>query len=122
MKDNLKDILSNLSKQLDQDLLLKYLSGQLSEEQKHEVERSLMANDFDNDALEGLQQLSNKENIPFIVEQINRDMRKKLERKRRRRRKMQFRDQPYVYVAILIILILVVLSYFVIQRLAESNP
>ena len=39
MSDKLKDILSNLSSEVDQETLLKYLEGRLSDEQRHEVEK-----------------------------------------------------------------------------------
>ena len=36
MKENLKDILSHLAKDIDQETLLLYLQGKLSPEQQHE--------------------------------------------------------------------------------------
>ena len=60
MSDNLKDILSNLNPDIDQEVLMLYLQGKLSAEQQHEVERQMMDNDFDADALEGLQGFKNK--------------------------------------------------------------
>ena len=48
MPENYKEILSNLSTEIDQETLLLYLQGKLSEEKKHEVEKQLLQNDFDN--------------------------------------------------------------------------
>ena len=42
MSDNLKDILSHLSPEIDQETLLLYLQNKLSVEKKHEVERKLL--------------------------------------------------------------------------------
>ena len=42
MSDKLKDILSHLSTEVDQETLLKYLEGRLSEEQKHELEKKML--------------------------------------------------------------------------------
>ena len=42
MTDNLKDILSHLSTDIDQETLLLYLQDKLSEEKKHEVEKTLL--------------------------------------------------------------------------------
>ena len=63
MSDNLKDILSHLSTEVDQETLLKYLEGHLSEEQKHEVEKQMLGSDFTDDAMEGLQEIKNKEKM-----------------------------------------------------------
>lgn len=121
MNENLKNILSNLSTEVDQETLIKYLQGSLSEDQKHEIEKKMLSSNFDDDALEGLQQIKNKENITSLVEQLNRDLQKKLNKKKQRREKLRFKDQPWLYIAIIIILFLIVVSYFVIQRLLKNN-
>jgi hypothetical protein len=120
MADNLKDILSHLSTEVDQETLLKYLEGRLSDEQKHEVEKKMLASEFSDDALEGLQQIKNKEKISLLVEQLNRDLHKKLEKKRKRRERLRFKDQPWLYIAVVIILLLIVLSYVVIHRMLQQ--
>ena len=51
MQENLKDILSHLSTEVDQETLLLYLQGKLSAEQQHEVEKKIMENEFASDAL-----------------------------------------------------------------------
>lgn len=121
MSEDLKNILSNLSKDVDQETLLKYLNNQLSDEQRHEVEKKMLANDFTDDAMEGLQQIRNKEKISSFVDQLNRDLQKKLEKKKNRREKLRFKNQPWLYIAIFIILLLIVISYVVIQRMLQ-NP
>ncbi len=121
MSKNLKDILSRLSAEVDQEILLRYLQGQLNEEQKHEVEKKMLASDFTNDAMEGLQEIKNKERITFMVDQLNRDLRKKLEKKKKFREKLRISQQPWVLIAILIILLFIVLSYFIIQWLLQNQ-
>lgn len=120
MQENLKDILSSLSTEVDQETLLLYLQGRLSAEKKHELEKQLVDSDFSGDALEGLQQIRDQEKIPYIVEALNRDLRKKTARKKQRREKMRIKDQPWLYISLLILIILVVLSYIVIYRLRSS--
>jgi predicted secreted protein len=110
MSDNLKDILSHLSTEVDQETLLKYLEGRLSDEQRHEVEKKMLATDFADDAMEGLQEIKNKQKISSLVEQLNRDLHKKLEKKKKRKDKLLFKDQPWLFIAIVIILLLIVLS------------
>ena len=121
MPDRLKDILSHLSTEVDQETLLKYLEGRLSEEQKHEVEKKMLASDFSDDAMEGLQEIKNKREILSVVEQLNRDLHKKLEKKKKQRAKLRLKYQPWLYIAIVIILLLIVLSYVVIQRMLQQQ-
>ncbi len=120
MSDNLKDILSHLSTEVDQETLLKYLEGRLSDEQRHEIEKKMLGSEFNDDAMEGLQQIRDKKDISLLVEQLNRDLHKKLDKKKKRREKLRFKDQPWLYIAIVIILLLIVLSYVVIQKMLQS--
>ncbi len=121
MNDNLKNILSNLSTDVDQETLMKYLQGKLSEEQKNEVEKKMLDSNFDDDALEGLQEIKNTGNISSVVEQLNRDLQRRLKKKKLRREQLRFKDQPWLYITIILILLLVVVCYFVIQRLLQNN-
>lgn len=120
MPDNLKDILSHLSTEVDQETLLKYLEGRLSDVQRNEVEKKMLATDFNDDAMEGLQEIRNKEKISSLVEQLNRDLHKKLEKKKKKREKLRFKDQPWFYIAILIILLLIILSYLILNRMLQQ--
>ena len=117
MSENYKDILSNLSTSIDQETLLLYLQGKLSEEKKHDVEKQLLQNEFDDEALDGLQAFKDKEQLQYMVEMLNRDLKKKTEKKKRRREKMNIKDQPWLYVSLLIIILLIVLSYIFIHRM-----
>jgi hypothetical protein len=116
MPGNLKDILSHLSNDIDQETLLLYLQDKLPEDKKHEVEKKLLENEFANDALEGLQEFRDKQQISFTVERLNKDLRKKVEKKKQRREKMNLPDQTWLYVAIVIILLLIIISYLVIYK------
>lgn len=120
MPDRLKDILSNLSTEVDQETLLKYLEGRLSEEQKHEVEKKMLATEFSDDAMEGLQEIKNKKDLSSLVEQLNRDLHKKLEKKKQRREKFRIKYQPWLYITIVIILLLLVVSFIVVYRMLQQ--
>lgn len=117
MEDNYKDILSNISTEVDQETLLLYLQGKLSEEKKNEIERQLLGSEFEEDAIEGLQQLKDKQQVAYTIEMLNRDLKKKLEKKKRRIEKMHFKHQPWFYLTVLILILLIVISYIVIRRL-----
>lgn len=120
MPENYKDILSNLSTEVDQETLLLYLQGKLSEEKKHEVEKRLLQNEFDGDAMEGLQEIKDKQQIQYMVEMLNRNLKKKTEKKKKLREKMRIKDQPWLLISIIILLLLIVLSYIVIRRMSNG--
>lgn len=120
MEDKFKDILSNLSTGIDQETLLLYLQGKLSEEKKHAIEKQLLKNEFDEDAVDGLQEFRDKEQLQYMVEMLNRDLRKKTSEKKKRREKMRIKDQPWLWMSVLILILLIVLAYFVIQRMLKQ--
>lgn len=117
MSENYKDILSNLSTDVDQETLLLYLQGKLSKEKKHEVEKQLLQHEFNEDAIDGLQEFKDKEQLQYMVEMLNRDLKKKTEKKKERREKMKIKDQPWLIVSILILILLIALAYIFINRL-----
>jgi predicted anti-sigma-YlaC factor YlaD len=121
MRENLKDILAHLSTDIDQETLLLYLKGQLSEEKKHEVEKKLMENEFTGDALEGLQQIRDKKQITSMVEMLNRDLQQKIKKKKERRQKRILKEQSWLYLAIFIFIILIVISYMIIHRMLQNQ-
>jgi len=116
MPDNLKDILANLSPDIDQETLMHYLQDKLSEEKKHEVEKKLLDNEFANDAMEGLQEFKDKHQIAYMVESLNRDLKKKTEKKKQRREKMKLPDQSWLYISIIIIILLIIISYIIVRK------
>ena len=119
MPSNYKDILSHLSTEIDQETLLLYLQGKLSEQQKHEVEKKLMQDEFNDDSMEGLQEFKDKEQLQYMVEMLNRELKKKTARKKQMREKRRFKDQPWLYLSILILILLIVLCYIVVTRLLK---
>ncbi len=120
MSDKLKDISSNLSTGIDQETLLLYLKGQLAEDKKQEVERHLIANEFTDEALEGLRLIKDDQKISLLVEQLNRELKLKLKKKKTFRDKLKYKDQPWLYISLLIILLLIVISYLAIYRILHQ--
>jgi hypothetical protein len=116
MPSKYKDIFSHLSTEVDQETLLLYLQDKLSAEMKHEVEKKLLESEFTDDAMEGLKEIKDKKQIAYMVEMLNRDLKKKLAKKKQRREKMRIKDQPWLYISILILILLIVISYIVIHR------
>ncbi|MEO6069514.1 MAG: hypothetical protein ABIN57_09845 [Chitinophagaceae bacterium] len=120
MKENLKDILGHLPTDIDRETLLLYLQGKLPDEKQHEVEKQLLENEFASDAVEGLQQVPNKQKIDLIVDQLNRDLKKKTERKKIYRKKRQVGVDSWLIIFIIFILLLVAVSYYIIHQTMRS--
>jgi hypothetical protein len=116
VSENFKDILSHLSSEIDQETLLLYLQDKLSAEKRHEVEKKLLENEFAEDAVDGLKKINDKQHISYMVEMLNRDLKKKLAKRQQQRERMRIKDQPWLYISIIIIVLLIVIAYIVIRK------
>jgi len=121
MPGNLLNILSNSNKDIDNQKLMDYISGKLSGEEKHEVEQWMIDNNFESEALEGLQTVKDQKHLQAYVDQLNKELIKYLQEKKNRRDRRKIKEIPWSYFAIVLVLILIILAYFVIQKLAKSQ-
>ena len=119
MSNNLKDILSNLNKDTEQDKLLEYLNNQLPEAEQHAVESNMNDDEFMSDAMDGLQQLENKKDLTAIVNQLNTGLKKQLDKRKKRKTKSAIGEQPWVYYTIVLLLVLIIVAYFVIKKITN---
>jgi hypothetical protein len=78
MNNDLKDILSNSNKDIDNQQLMDYLSHHISSTDSHNLEKSMADDPFMNDAVEGLQQFKPTKNLQLHVEQLNSDLQKQI--------------------------------------------
>jgi ferric-dicitrate binding protein FerR (iron transport regulator) len=122
MNNDLLNILSNSNKDIDNQKLMDYLSGKLSEQEKHEVERWMADNDFTDDAMEGLQTLSGtgKKDLTLYVDQLNKELNQYIQQKKQRRERRRIKDNPWIYLALFLILLLVIMGYVVIKMLQHK--
>jgi hypothetical protein len=121
MSEDLKDILSSLNPDIDQETLLLYLQGKLSAQQQHEVEKKIMENEFAADALEGLQDFKDKKNIAALVDQLNADLKRRTQKKKKLKGKMKLHLDSNLLVAIAIILLLIIISYLIIHKMITKG-
>ena len=121
MNNDLKDILANSNKDIDNQQLMDYLSNQLSKADTHAIEQNMADDEFMNDAVEGLQKIESKKNMQAYVEQLNSDLLKQIAKNKIRKQKRRIKDQPYTYIAIIIILILLVLSFIVLKKHLDNK-
>jgi len=117
MNKDLLKILADSNKDIDNQRLMDYLNGKLSGEELHEVERSMADSEFLNDAVEGLEQISNKKNMQAYVDELNASMQKTLEKKKQRRLKRRLKEDPWGLLAVVLIIALCILAYIVIHRM-----
>jgi hypothetical protein len=117
MNENLKDILANLNPEVDQETLLKYLQGQLSADEQHELEKSVLNDPFEDDALEGLSAMKNKQEIMAMVAQLNRDLKKKTDRRKKWKLERVVKLESWLLLAIVLILLLAVIGYLIIHQM-----
>jgi hypothetical protein len=116
MSDDLKDILSNLNKDIEQDKLLDYLNKKLSATEAHNLEKQMADDEFMNDAVEGLEHFKNKKDLSLLVDQLNRDLKKQTAKNKLHKEKRKLKDQPWLYVTIVTLLLLVIVAYIVIKK------
>jgi Rps23 Pro-64 3,4-dihydroxylase Tpa1-like proline 4-hydroxylase len=116
MSDNLKDILSNLNKDIEQEKLLEYLNKKLSAAEAHEVEKQMADDEFINDAVEGLEHFKNKKDLSLLIEQLNNELKKQTAKKKKKKEKRKLRDQPWFYVTLVILLLLVIIGFVMIKK------
>ncbi|HMK04787.1 MAG TPA: hypothetical protein VK489_11370 [Ferruginibacter sp.] len=121
MSDDLKNILSNLNKEIEQEKLLAYLNKKLSEPEAHEVEKQMADDAFMNDAVEGLENFNNKKNLSLYVEQLNDSLKKQLDKKKKRKEKRKLRDHPQLYFTIILLLILVIISFVLVKKYLTAS-
>lgn len=119
MNDNLKDILSHLNPDVDQETLMKYLEGRLSAGEQHQLEREIMDDDFELDALEGLEAFEDRSKINNIIAQLDADLKKRTQKKNRLKKPLA-KLEPWLLITLVTVLLLVVIAYFIIHRLYQQ--
>ena len=116
MSDDLLNILSNSNKDIDNQKLMDYLSGKLSDAEKHALEEEMIDSDFMSDAVEGLESFEEQTDIELYALQLNKKLKEKLEKKKLKRNRRKIKDLPWFVYAIILILILAVISFLILKR------
>lgn len=119
MNNDLLNILSNSNKDIDNQKLMDYLAGKLPEEQKHEVEKWMVDNDFANEAMEGLQDFKANKDLQLYVNQLNKELNQYIQEKKKRRQRKRLKEDPQIYIAIVLILVLAVVAWLVLNKLVK---
>ena len=119
MSNELKNILSNLNKDIEQEKLLEYLNRKLSAEEQHLLESQMNQDEFMSDAMDGLEQIKNTDKVAAAVAQLNAGLRKEVEKSKRKRRRAVMKDS-WLYYAVILLLLLAVIGYVVIRQFTKQ--
>ncbi len=116
MSEELKNILGNSNKDIDNQKLMDYLSRQLSAQDSHDLEKAMADDEFVNDAVEGLEQFNNKKDLSAFTEQLNRQLQQQLQKKKTRKEKRKLKNQPWVYFSIVLLLLLIITCFILVKK------
>jgi len=116
MSNDLKNILSNLNNDIEQEKLLEYINRTLTTEEQHELEARLNDDPFMSDAMDGLSEMKGADKISLTVYQLNKDLKKQLEKKKKRKNRF-ITETPWLYYTAIILLIIAVIGYIVIKKI-----
>jgi hypothetical protein len=124
MSDDLKDILNNSNKDIDNQKLMDYLSKKLTAQENHELEKQMADDEFMNDAMEGLEKMSSTKNLHISVDELNQELQKQIAKNKQRKQKRKFKEQPWGYIAIVLLLVLVIVCYVMVKKYLDNknNP
>jgi hypothetical protein len=98
-----------------------YLSGKLSEKDKHEVEVWMSENEFVEEAVEGLQNFPSVQQVSHDVKLLNKDLQKLLKQKKHRKIRRTIFDNQWTLFTLVTLLILIVIAYLIIHNLRNGN-
>jgi hypothetical protein len=119
--EDLTNILKNNDDGLNEEKLKKYLSGSISEADRYEIEKQMADSDFVNDAMEGLQTVSDKQKLNEYVNHLNKDLRQYLAEKKQVKEKRKIKDLSWIIIAVIVILLLCILAYVIIMMQHEKQ-
>lgn len=120
MEDN-NYILPN-DNELDEALLMKYLEGKLSAEERHVVESKMADSTFVNDAVEGLESFSNKNDIQPYITDLNSQLKKHTRNKKGKRLKRKLPDMGWIITSLIIVILLCLMGFFVLRMHEKTIP
>jgi hypothetical protein len=118
--EDLTNILQN-DDDINEEELRKYLSGNISDEERYVIEKKMADSEFVNDAVEGLQQFSSKQKLNDLVNHLNNHLHQYIESKKEIKEKRKIKDLSWIILAVIIILLLCMLAYIVVRMQRERQ-
>ncbi|MBY0479028.1 MAG: hypothetical protein K2Q24_15375 [Chitinophagaceae bacterium] len=116
MSDKLLDILKDHPDISEQEML-DYLNGNLTPDQRYEMEKRLASSDMMSDAEEGLSQVKNNEQVKKAVADLNKQLHLQLQQQRRKRKLLKMPNQTLLIVTTFLLLLLITLAFVIIYKI-----
>lgn len=117
---DLTDILSGKEEQLNEEELLRYINKDISDDERHAIEKKMLNASFENDAVDGLQEIESKPKLDQYVAQLNKNLQQQLSSKKQKRLKRKI-DLSWILLSVIVILLLCTLGYLVIHLKNRSK-
>lgn len=109
--------MNNESGTYNDDLLKQYLDGKLTGDDLHRFELQMQDSAMLNDAVEGLQQIKQPQNIEVYTNELNKHLKAYTAGKKQRRNKRETGANIWGIIAIAIIITLCIAGYMIIKAL-----
>ena len=104
----------NADDELNEEQLLNYVKGKLTEEEANAFERKMSKSSFLNDGVEGLQRFSSPEKINAYVQQVNTNLHLRLDDKKRKTKK-GFKGLSWEMIAVIVVILFSILGYAIVE-------
>ncbi len=111
-----KKAISSNERPVNQEKLIEYLEGSLSALERQHIEKQLEEDEFLNDAMEGLHQITDSQQIKQVVNDLNRSIQKQITTQQRKKNKQPIFSLYWVYIAIILLIILILSAYLILSQ------
>src|SRR5688500_8104935 len=111
---DLKNILHEDDQPISEEMLRKYLAGELHGDALHAVERQIADSSFMNDAVEGLQNMRTS-HLDEYVKELNQNLHNQLAERKHRKEDKSVKGMPLILFAVVLIILLCILGYMVLN-------
>lgn len=110
--DELNNIWSN-EDELSEEELVNYIKQNSPDDDSHFVEEKMIDDPFLNDAVEGLQQVTDKEKISAHINDLHKNLQQQIVKSKQKKEKRKIKDLNWIVFAVILILALCVLAFTV---------
>lgn len=111
----------NSSGLIDEDRLLAYLEGNMPATEQHALEEILDTDPFLSDAVDGLAEIRDKQQIRDIAAQINVHLKRQILKRRKQRRSRSKLTDHWGWIFVLVILLIILISWIVMKETVKMG-
>lgn len=119
MHPKLLEILTKKEVPIDNEQLVRYLSGELDDDKRHDMEEELESGHaMEADALEGWMQAADSRKMLRHAEEINRQLNRQLETSHGKKRKRPISEMPVTWWVFGLVFVLIIIAWVIISLLS----